>query len=239
VKGDGGHASMPVVDPAVQRLARAVVRIGNRPMPQRIIPSIRKMLSVLAQDQGAMQRFAMKNLWLSKSVMLSRFEKDRLMNAYTRSTRAVTILSAGVKDNSVPKLASATVNMRLLPGDSDATALRYLRDTVNDSRVDITLDAYSPPPPESAVDTPFYTLLAEAAEDHYPGVLVAPALLVASTDSKHFSDISDVVYRFSPVLMTSDAAQTIHGSNERVGVAAMHGLVKVNISILERAAVAF
>ena len=43
----------------------------------------------------------------------------------------------GVKENVLPRLASAVVNCRILPGDSVTGVLEHVRETVDDGRVQV------------------------------------------------------------------------------------------------------
>ena len=52
----------------------------------------------------------------------------------------------------------------------------------------------------------------------FPGVLVAPSLVLGATDSRYFVGISDDVYRFTPLRLGADDLSRIHGTNERIGV---------------------
>lgn len=104
-EGEGGHSSMPVANSAMQRLAKAVTLLSENPMPQRLIPSMKAMIYALAEEQGTVQKLAMRNLWLSKPFLLSKLGKNRMTNAYTRTTLATTIFNAGVKDNVIPLLS--------------------------------------------------------------------------------------------------------------------------------------
>lgn len=236
VNGAGGHASLPTGRSAVSRLARALVRLQEKPMPIRIVPTMQHMLKSLSQDQPWPKRIAMSNLWLGKPFLAPRFEKDKWLNAYTRSTWAVTALAASAPQDFLPLEASAALAVQLLPGDSDVSVLAYLRDVIADDAISIRQTSYAVPPPESAINTPFYQVLESAVMNYYPDALVAPTLLLTSTSSRHFAGISDSIYRFTPVLMTSEAAQSVHACNERIGVTAMYDLVQLNIAILQQVA---
>jgi carboxypeptidase PM20D1 len=60
----------------------------------------------------------------------------------------------------------------------------------------------------------------------FPGTLVAPALYIAGSDSHHFVDIADSIYRFSPVRVKPEDVSRLHGTNERIAVANLGELVR-------------
>jgi len=43
-------------------------------------------------------------------------------------------------------------------------------------------------------------------------------LLIGSTDTKHYLELSPYVYRFSPTFMYPDDLRRFHGNNERISV---------------------
>jgi carboxypeptidase PM20D1 len=51
-----------------------------------------------------------------------------------------------------------------------------------------------------------------------PNVVVAPYLVVVATDARHYTDISDNVFRFLPLRLTSRDLERMHGIDERVGI---------------------
>ena len=48
--------------------------------------------------------------------------------------------------------------------------------------------------------------------------MVAPSILVGATDSRHFSVLSDKIYRFSPQEIWPEDMSGFHGINEKTGV---------------------
>ena len=61
-----------------------------------------------------------------------------------------------------------------------------------------------------------YKKVKEAIEDTWRGCLVSPYLMVQCSDSRHYSSISDRVYRFSAMDLTSEERKTIHGNDEHI-----------------------
>ena len=60
----------------------------------------------------------------------------------------------------------------------------------------------------------------------FPGTLVAPGLVVAATDSRLYTPVSDHIYRFSPVRAKPEDLARFHGTNERISTANLGELVR-------------
>lgn len=216
-KGVGGHSSYPKPDNAIAKLAAAVQRVNARQLPTRLSPPIAGLLAAVGPHMGLASRLAMANLWLSEGFVLGQFSQNNITNAMVRTTTAPTILVAGEKDNVVPNVASATLNFRLLPGDAIADVQRHLQAVVNDSSISIALlPGANEATPVSSSSSAAYATLCQAISTTFPECIIAPSLVVAATDARHYVGVADDVYRFMPLRLTPDDTPRIHGINERI-----------------------
>jgi len=67
----------------------------------------------------------------------------------------------------------------------------------------------------SPVNTPGFETIQQTIRQVYPEALVAPTLMLASSDSKSYSKISRNIYKFAPIYVTSEDMVRIHGTDER------------------------
>jgi len=51
-----------------------------------------------------------------------------------------------------------------------------------------------------------------------PQALVAPALLVAATDSRHYQALTKNIFRFLPIILGPDDTKRYHGIDERIAI---------------------
>jgi len=49
-------------------------------------------------------------------------------------------------------------------------------------------------------------------------VIVAPGLLVGGTDSRHYQEVAEQIFRFSPVHASTEDMVRFHGTNERMAI---------------------
>jgi carboxypeptidase PM20D1 len=58
--------------------------------------------------------------------------------------------------------------------------------------------------------------------------------MVQCSDSRHYGAISDRVYRFSAMDLTSEERATIHGNNERIRLDALNRSIEFFIRLMQR-----
>lgn len=220
-RGDGGHAAIPIHPSAPERLAGALNRLRCHPIPARLHGPAQAMFEALAPDFPMPTRMVLANLWLTRPLLLPRLEGTPATAALVRTTAVVTRLSAGTTDNVVPGQAEATVNLRLAPGDTLDSVLAHVKRAVADPAVEITRvpGAAWNPSPASPTDGVAYRHLADSIREVFPEARVAPALVLAATDARHYADLTQSVYRFLPVPFTGADLDRLHGRNERIAVA--------------------
>jgi len=237
VDGEGGHSSTPVVPTHIGRLATAVARIEASPLDSRLDPTVRAFFE---RGVGPESPFALRlvfaNLWLFDPVVRAALDGVPGANAMIRTTTAPTIFHAGLKDNVLPSHARAVVNFRVLPGDTTEGVLEHVRTVVDDPAVRVeALPKRREPSPASRLDGAGWETLARSIREVFPGTVVAPYLMVAGTDSRHFRGLCDCVYQFTPYVLDLDDMARAHGLDERMPVEAIGDSVRFYRRVIERA----
>ena len=222
VEGQGGHSSLPGPHTAIGQLGRAITRVESHPLPARLGGICGKTLDALGPEFPFLPRLLFANRWLFGPLLKSQFAASPPMNALIRTTAAVTLVGGGTKDNVLPSSAWALVNARILPGDTSRSVLEHLRRAVDDPGVRVEFAdprTYSEIFEASKVspdDSPAFLTLGRTIRQTFPGVVVVPYLVTAGTDARHYEALSDNVYRFLPLRLTSRDLERIHGTDERI-----------------------
>lgn len=239
VSATPGHSSMPPPQgsSAIAMMSAALRRLDDDQLPAGIRGVAREMFDTVAPEMSGFGRVALSNLWLFGPLVQAQLEKGASTNAMLRTTTALTMVNAGNKDNVLPGLAEATVNFRLLPGDTRANVMAHVRGAAPSERFELReLPGASEPSPVSPTDSASYQLINRTVRELFPGVLVAPGLMIAATDSRHFQDISDHIYRFSPVRAKPEDLARFHGTNERIASANLAELIRFYQRLLTQTA---
>ncbi|MGO2847111.1 MAG: M20/M25/M40 family metallo-hydrolase, partial [Microbacterium gubbeenense] len=212
-RGRAGHGSRVHPDNAITRLARAVEKIGSATWPVELTDTTRALLDGMtgvcgsdSDDPDEIARLA--------------GPAEAFLASTWRTTANPTGLTAGYKHNVIPDAASATLDVRVLPGTEDRV-LAELSELVGD---DVEIEIFHR---DIGLEAPFEGALVEAMVGalgaHDPGVPVLPYLLGAGTDNKALSTIGITGYGFAPLQLPRDLDFTgmFHGVDERVPTAAL------------------
>ena len=213
----GGHSSIPPPENAIGILSRALQRLDGAPFPSRLSGATRQMLEFLGPEMSWSNRLALANLWLFDPLVRNRLAQSPLTNAAIRTTSAPILFHAGVAETVLPAEASAVVNLRLLPGDSIAGAVAHVRRTIDDPRIAVTaLPVQMESSAVSDVGSAAFELVQKTIRQIVPAALMAPGLLVAATDSRHYAALTPNIFRFLPIALGPEDAKRYHGVDERI-----------------------
>jgi carboxypeptidase PM20D1 len=130
------------------------------------------------------------------------------------------MFAAGTADNVLAAQARAVVNFRVLPGDTVADVEAHIREVVADEAIAVRcLERCWDPSPTSPATGPGWDPIHSAIAWQWPEAIVSPSLVVAATDARHYTGLTDRVYRFAPMRLTDADRRRLHGTDERVAVA--------------------
>ncbi|MBO5888522.1 MAG: M20/M25/M40 family metallo-hydrolase [Clostridia bacterium] len=232
---NGGHASAPKPHTPVGILSSACVKIEKNPFKTHLTKPVKEMFNVLGRKSSFLYRLIFANLWCFKWVITLLCNKSGgEINAIMRTTVAFTQMKGSSASNVIPPTATMVSNIRLNPEDTVDSALEYLKKTVNDKSVEISKIHGINPSRISRTDVKGYDMVATAVASTWKGAIVSPYLMVQCSDSRHYGEISDRVYRFSAMDLTKEERAGIHGNDERVRIEAIHKSVEFYIRLLKQ-----
>ncbi|MFZ5733851.1 MAG: M20 family peptidase [Pseudomonadota bacterium] len=232
-----GHSSLPPRETAIGIMSAALARLEDKRMPAEIRGASREMFETIAPEMRLLNRIILSNLWLFEPVLKRELEKTPAAQASMRTTTALTVFNAGNQENVLPGQASATVNFRLLPGDTEAGVIDHVRKVIGNAKVAIQPSpGNSEPPPVSTTRSAGYQALNKTLREVFPDAVVAPTLMLAATDSRHYAGVADNIFRFLPVRAKNDDLSRFHGTNERISIDNYLEMIRFYRRFLETAA---
>ena len=234
VKSSGGHASAPKPGAPVDRLSAACTGVVTHPFKIRLTPPAARMFDTLGRYSSFAYKVIFANIKLFMPVLDMICKKSGgELNALLRTTVAFTQMQGSPAANVIPPEASMVSNIRLGPADDMDSAMAYLKKTIDDDKVELTLLGGMNPSRISTTECEGWDKVASAVASTWKGCIVSPYLMVQCSDSRHYGRISDRVYRFSAMDLTSAERATIHGHNEKIRLEAVGRTVEFYIRLMK------
>ncbi|WP_405095902.1 M20/M25/M40 family metallo-hydrolase [Micromonospora sp. NBC_01412] len=220
-RGRPGHGSMVHDDNAVTALAEAVARIGRHRFPVVVTDTVRAFLEEVSDLLGVELDPADPETAIAKLGPIA-----NIIGATIRNTANPTRFAAGYKDNVIPGRATATIDCRSLPGQSELLE-QQLRELVGP---DIVIEYIQRQPAlETTFDGDLVDAMSVALRAEDPGARPVPYMLSGGTDAKAFSQLGIRCFGFAPLRLPADLnfSGLFHGIDERVPVDGLQFGVRV------------
>ena len=230
----GGHASTPPAMSSIGRLARAVRRIEDHPFPAHLSDAAESTFLGMSKHAPFALRLLFANLWCFRPLL---YLACRLMggelNALVRTTVAFTQMQGSSAFNVMPPNPHMVCNVRINSGETTGTVMERLRSVIHDDKIALDMPFGRDPSPTSTIGDAPWKRLEQAVHMEYPGTVVTPYLMLASSDSWNYCSLSDHVYRFSPMPMSKEERGMIHGNNERIPLTSIHSIVSFYMRLIQ------
>lgn len=226
VETKGGHSSAPPKENTIGMLAQAIVDLENNQLPYKLVKPVDSNLEYLGAELPFFKKLAFANPWL--------FEKPILEALNAHTTTAPTIIDGGLKNNVIPTVAEATINFRILPGETIESVKKHIENTISDKIKVEPVGFLTNPSPVSSIDSEAYKNLEKTIRDMFPNSIVVPGLVGGGTDARYFYDISDDVYRFYPIRMGPEGLSRFHGIDEKISKENYKEIIKFSYHLIKK-----
>jgi len=217
VTNRGGHSSQPRPDNAIAQLAEGVARLGRHTFPVQLNPVTRAYLEAMAGLEESRTAAAMRALLRNErdAAAARQLSAAPRMNAVLRTTCTTTRLAGGHANNALPQLATATVNCRIVPGQTVEAVQATLARVVADTAITIArITADEPAPPVTALAPEVMGPIGDITRDLF-GVPVVPFMSPGGTDSRFLRSAGIPSYGVSGLFGDPNDVRA-HGRDERM-----------------------
>jgi acetylornithine deacetylase/succinyl-diaminopimelate desuccinylase-like protein len=152
------------------------------------------------------------------------------------------VLNSGDKDNTIPGYAELSVDIRMLPGETQDDADRHLKEIIGpDLLPSVTITRKYDDEPEgpslSSTETPLWSALSDSIQMAYPDARVVPSIVTGGTDARFFRAKGVPAYGaglLSNKISFSEFQSRFHGHNERIDVESLKLTTQLWLNVCDR-----
>ncbi len=238
--GVPGHGSQPyATDNALVGLAHAVTLLAQSPTPVEISPSWIEFISSIGLDSDLVARLTDPDAIDQAIDELEDTNFARWVHACTHLTIAPTLMQAGQKQNTIPDGATASLDVRLTPGQDAASVNDHFRKTWGPDlfdRIEIVADLDFRAN-ESPASGPLWQAIDEAANLVSGPATLVPMLMPVVTDGRFFRARGTAAYGvglFDDSVGFGESLAMFHGNNERVSARSVELTTQLLEAVLAR-----
>lgn len=226
-KGAGGHASTPILPSAIAILGKAANKVEKKGFVPQMTKPVYELFTTVGKHAPLALRIVFANMWLFAPVLKAFSGKlGGEVSAMMRTTTAFTMASGSPQINVLPAQASLGLNLRLINTDTPETAKQRLIDIIADQRVNVEVTKAQKASPYASTQGDNWSRLSGAVAQTWPEAIVSPYLMIACSDSRHYSEICGDVYKFSAMALSKDQRGLIHNNDERIDVETINKCVE-------------
>ncbi len=222
-KGKGGHSSAPPRNTPTARLFAFANEIEKkRPFKKVLLPETKEMFHSMSKSFGFPLRFLLGNIWLFKPLLLALMPKiSSFGEALLSTTCCFTMMQGSDAANVIPKEPYLVANLRPAAHQNCKASLAVIQKYAAKYDLEIEVLQEKEPSPISNIHSKEYAYLANCIKNQFPDIGIAPYVMMAGTDCRHFHALTDNAIRFSPIRMTMEQTNSTHAVNENVTVSAL------------------
>lgn len=231
VRGAGGHSSNPYGGTSLGTLARAIARVAEAPRRPALVEPVRGTVETVAPlvTEGPYAPLVADGApaVAANADRIARLMADdpAFMPEVETTVAPTMVVGSSPQPNVMPQDMTATINFRVLPGDSVEAVIGRVREAVAGLPVEVGVVEESANDPSGISDAhgTAFAALAHAAGRYFADpstgepLTLLPRIERGATDARMYERVCDACLRLSPfVADPAEAARGIHGTDERI-----------------------
>ena len=235
VTGTPSHGSIPTGDNPVPRLARAVERLAAWDTPVRVTQGVDRFLKAQAQHERGERRRWLQDAAGALATPRGRawLLADPYRNAILRNTLTPTVLTGSNKTSIIPQVATAEIDIRLLPDEDTVAFGRELERVIGDKAVKVEVMPGVMPVFDSPLETELFRAIERVAGTLLPGVPIATPLSAGASDRPTYAHAGITAYGLDPFLVElEEERRGVHGNDERVSLESIAFGLRLYLGVL-------
>ncbi len=210
--GTPGHGSRPHADNSALHLIRALTRLADWDRGVTFTP----------ETTAYLERLGEAGLFLplsDRAAVEERIRSAPELYAQFLNTLNITMGSWGIKANVIPAKSEATIDCRLLPGQTKDDWIRQVREQIADDRIQVELVSPDQGEPEPVPwDTELFRTIESVIKESMEDAVVVPGMTIGGTDNRFLRAKGIPAYGFIPCLLSPGERAGFHGNNEYLAI---------------------
>jgi acetylornithine deacetylase/succinyl-diaminopimelate desuccinylase-like protein len=217
----GGHSSRPTEDNPIYRLAEGLGRLATLRFPVHLTETTKLYFDRRAGIESGQLRSDMRAILRvpPDAAAVERLSSVVETNIQLRTTCTTTMIDGGHAENALPQRARATVQCRLIPGESPDSVAAAIRAAVADPKIVLSTVTPAVEAPDSPPAPAVLAMVEGVTRSMWPGVVVLPEMSPGASDSIYTRALGLPSYGIDGMFDDLDDGRA-HGRDERIGVAA-------------------
>jgi acetylornithine deacetylase/succinyl-diaminopimelate desuccinylase-like protein len=217
----GGHSSRPTAENPIYRLAAALTRLSQYRFPVHLTETTQQYFKRRAELESGQTQADMRAVGLGSAdqATIERISAVVETNIMLRTTCTATQIEGGHAENALPQRARATLQCRVIPGESPDSVQEKLQTVLADPLVTFSTITPATPSPESPLTPALVREVENVVHGLWPQVIVLPEMSPGASDSRYTRALGMPSYGIDAMFDDLDDARA-HGRDERISVQA-------------------
>jgi acetylornithine deacetylase/succinyl-diaminopimelate desuccinylase-like protein len=217
----GGHSSRPTGENPIYRLSGGLERLYKFQFPLHLTETTKLYFS----RRAPLERGQMKSDMLSMAqptpdpAVVARLSASVETNILLRTTCVATQIDGGHAENALPQRARATLQCRVIPGESQELIRDTLNRVLDDPGIRLSVLTPATPSPESPPSTAILGAVERVAHGIWPEVVILPQMAAGASDSRYTRSAGLPSYGIDGMFDDLDDGRA-HGRDERISISA-------------------
>jgi acetylornithine deacetylase/succinyl-diaminopimelate desuccinylase-like protein len=235
--GTPGHGATPGSNLAVNKLINGLSRLTQYQSPIKVVPEVQKFYADTAHLESPPRQKQYRDLRtaLQDPAFVAEFTREPRNNASVRNTLSITGIRGSAKVNVIPALATAEIDVRLLPGEDPNVFLAELKKIIADDSIKIEV-LLSFPPATSPPHAGAIKVITDLANSVDGGAPVVSPLVRGFTDCHFFREKNIPCFGFMPLRQPAGSEGLVHGIDERIAIENLGAAMRAMYEIVRRLA---
>lgn len=217
----GGHSSRPTSDNPIYRLAAALARLSQYHFPVHLTETTRQYFERRAELETGQTQADMRAVGAGSAdpAAIERLSAVVETDIMLRTTCTATQIEGGHAENALPQRARATLQCRVIPGETADSVQATLQTVLADPLITFSTITPATPSPESPLTPSLVHEVESVVHGLWPEVIVLPEMSPGASDSRYTRALGMPSYGIDAMFDDLDDGRA-HGRDERIGVRA-------------------